>query len=61
MKKLANAVNTTPTMTSMKMTAIFAPEDIGESFWPKHTGQASATCGAASRSIVINVIRITLL
>src|SRR5688572_19707024 len=60
MKKPAKPARTAPVTPSMKNTAMLVPKAIGESLWPKHTGQARAARGAATIARVMSIWRIFL-
>ena len=54
MKKVANAPIMPATTTSIAMMPMLVAIASGESLLPKHTGQASAARGAASRAPMVN-------
>src|SRR5712692_6464250 len=55
--KAPNPASTPPVMMSMTRMAMFAAHAIGESFWPKQTGHASAARGAAAATSVTRAVR----
>src|SRR5262245_26440787 len=50
--KLANPISTAVIMPSRNSTPMLTPLASGESLWPKQTGHARTTRGAATRAIV---------
>src|SRR5437762_6452909 len=59
MKNVANAPIIPATTTSIAMMPMFVAIASGESLLPKHTGQANAARGAATRPRVMKVFRIS--